>query len=228
LIQKSKRYQFHSFVQYFGTNSRKTSAAVDPIEQHRLFQQQLMELQEERTSLYGFTEEDHVAWSQQPQQQQHGGGFNHCHDPALMTQIEQARQRQSTETSMLLSADKGHVQDQNSTMNKLEKAMTSASTAIEQQHPSATLTHVSADGQTIQMVDVSDKAITDRIAVAESRIIFPPLVMTTLKVYRSTSTETLENHVIADDLIGTKGPIFATAKVAGIMAAKYVIPFPSS
>ena len=69
------------------------------------------------------------------------------------------------------------------------------------------LTHVSSDGQSISMVDVGDKAVTKRTATAISKVLFPPEVMAAFEMS-------------SNDLIGPKGPIFATAKITGIMAAK--------
>ncbi len=70
----------------------------------------------------------------------------------------------------------------------------------------SSLTHVSADGMSVHMVDVGEKVATRRVAVAQSKVTFPPNVMQALQV--------------SNELIGPKGPILATAKVAGIMAAK--------
>jgi cyclic pyranopterin phosphate synthase len=63
------------------------------------------------------------------------------------------------------------------------------------------------------MVDVSDKTPTKRIALAESRVIFPPHV-----------AEALRNASFRS----AKGPVFDTAIVAGVMGAKRtheMIPF---
>jgi cyclic pyranopterin monophosphate synthase len=66
------------------------------------------------------------------------------------------------------------------------------------------LTHVDAQGRPT-MVDVSGKAVTLRSAVAESRVRFPAAVARTLR----------------DAGFATrKGPVFHTAIVAGVMAAK--------
>jgi cyclic pyranopterin phosphate synthase len=64
------------------------------------------------------------------------------------------------------------------------------------------LTHVARDGRA-QMVDVSDKPLSKRTAVARGKI----------RLQR----ETL--NLIAKDQI-TKGNVFATARIAGIQAAK--------
>lgn len=76
----------------------------------------------------------------------------------------------------------------------------------------STLTHVAADGSPA-MVDVSGKAVTLRTATAESRVRFPPEAARTLRESGYTTK---------------KGPVFHTAIVAGVMAAKRtheLIPF---
>ena len=76
----------------------------------------------------------------------------------------------------------------------------------------STLTHVASDGNPT-MVDVGEKSVTARSAVAESRVRLPRAVARTL----------------ADAGYSTaKGPVFHTAIVAGTMAAKRtheLIPF---
>jgi cyclic pyranopterin monophosphate synthase len=64
------------------------------------------------------------------------------------------------------------------------------------------LTHIGADGKA-RMVDVSDKAATDRVAVAEGRV----------RMARSTLTA-----ILAGD--AKKGDVIGAARIAGIMAAK--------
>ena len=75
-----------------------------------------------------------------------------------------------------------------------------------------TLTHVDAQGRP-GMVDVGDKVATHRTATAEARVSFPAPVARTL----------------AGNAFRTpKGPVFDTAIVAGVMAAKRtheLIPF---
>ena len=75
-----------------------------------------------------------------------------------------------------------------------------------------TLSHVSSDGRPA-MVDVGDKAVTARSAVAESRVRLPPAVAATLRE---------AGYATA------KGPVFQTAIIAGTMSAKRtheLIPF---
>jgi len=74
------------------------------------------------------------------------------------------------------------------------------------------LTHVDEQGRPT-MVDVGGKAVTRRTAAAESRVAFPAAVAAKL---RSTGFAT------------KKGPVFETAIIAGVMAAKRtheLIPF---
>jgi len=74
------------------------------------------------------------------------------------------------------------------------------------------LTHIDSDSRPT-MVDVGDKTVTKRTAIAESRVRFPHAVAETL---RSQGFST------------SKGPVFHTAIIAGTMAAKRthdLIPF---
>ena len=64
------------------------------------------------------------------------------------------------------------------------------------------LTHLDAQGQA-SMVDVADKAVTDRVAIAEGFVIMKP-----------------ETLALIRDGAAKKGDVIATARIAGIMAAK--------
>lgn len=66
------------------------------------------------------------------------------------------------------------------------------------------ITHLTSDGHT-HMVDVSDKAVTKRVAIAEGAVYFPP------EVYE---------HIQASHGQTAKGTITEVARIAGIMAAK--------
>jgi cyclic pyranopterin phosphate synthase len=74
------------------------------------------------------------------------------------------------------------------------------------------LTHLDRDNRPA-MVDVSGKQVTQRVAVAEARVMLPPNVARAL---RASGHRT------------KKGPVFDTAIIAGVMAAKRtheLIPF---
>lgn len=141
------------------------------------FRAQMKELQEEREFLYGFTDEDVTAWKQQ--------GSSPL-DSAQIDLLNQARMQQN------ISID-----------HQYEETPPPHFTTSSQQP----FTHLSADGADIAMVDVGHKDVTHRVARAQSRVVFPPEVMSAFEV-------------VGGELIGPKGPIFTTAKLAGIMAAK--------
>jgi cyclic pyranopterin phosphate synthase len=69
------------------------------------------------------------------------------------------------------------------------------------------LSHVDEEGLPT-MVDVGGKPVTRRTAQARALVDFPVEVMRRL------------HEGAGQDLVGTKGPVFATAVVAGIQAAK--------
>ena len=74
------------------------------------------------------------------------------------------------------------------------------------------LTHVD-DLNRPNMVDVSGKQVTTRIAEAQALVSLPPEVLTA---------------IAGDEIQSKKGPVFATAIIAGVMAAKKtheLIPF---
>jgi len=68
--------------------------------------------------------------------------------------------------------------------------------------PAASLTHIDGKGEA-RMVDVSDKPATERVAIAEGRIVM--------------SQATLDLIVSGN---AKKGDVLGTARIAGIMAAK--------
>lgn len=132
------------------------------------------------------------------------------------------------------------------------RAMCSASTTNSSSIGLATLSHVTPAGDMPCMVDVSAKTVTRREAMAQAVITLPPHVMKELGVQmcpppaesddaksddNSFHTPALEARGSANgsalgglplELMSKKGPVFATAVVAGVMAAKNtssVIPF---
>ncbi|MBI3219223.1 MAG: cyclic pyranopterin monophosphate synthase MoaC [Bacteroidetes bacterium] len=73
-------------------------------------------------------------------------------------------------------------------------------------------THISSSGNP-QMVDVSAKAVTTRVAKAQATVFLGKEIMSLMT---------------GDELITKKGPVFQTAIIAGVMAAKRtheLIPF---
>lgn len=180
-------------------------------ELHQFYEEQLLEMKEERENLFGFTEADHEAWA--------NAGSNHRHDGSFLKEINVARHRedhyQAPHPSASLWPSRG------GSSNELYGGTASddlQEDEEEQEGAAAShgFSHVSEDGTSVQMVDVGSKAVTQRVAVAQTRVVFPPELVQAFQRQ-------------GDDLIGKKGPIFATAKIAGIMAAKYVVIYiPSS
>lgn len=78
------------------------------------------------------------------------------------------------------------------------------------------LSHIDADNNPT-MVDVSEKKISTRIAIAQTRVTLPPTVKAVLHQ---------DQH--GSEINSKKGPVFQTAIIAGVMAAKKtheLIPF---
>ena len=76
-------------------------------------------------------------------------------------------------------------------------------------------THLDAQGNP-RMVDVSDKPVSDRVSKASAEVWFPPDVATALGLAEG------------KDVHSAKGPVFQTATIAGVIAAKRtheLIPF---
>jgi cyclic pyranopterin phosphate synthase len=74
------------------------------------------------------------------------------------------------------------------------------------------LSHVDS-GNRPTMVDVSGKSVCERVAHARSEVRLPEVVL---------------SHISGDEIDTKKGPVFATAIIAGVMAAKKtheLIPF---
>ena len=150
-----------------------------------------MELKTEREQLFGFSNEDHTAWT---------NVTNHKHDQSFLESIDTARRTAS--------------HDQESP--KGERITKPQARASDPNHPSdytgRDLSHVTRDGKSVNMVNIADKKASQRVAVAQARVVFPPEVSKRLR------TEGDIEHMT--ELIGPKGPIFECAKLAGIMAAK--------
>mmetsp|Transcript_16490 Transcript_16490/g.47819 ORF Transcript_16490/g.47819 Transcript_16490/m.47819 type:complete len:390 (+) Transcript_16490:147-1316(+) len=94
-----------------------------------------------------------------------------------------------------------------------EKNNDGATTSMAGQPASSTestpFTHLSQDGKSVHMVDVGAKEVTTRMAKAQTKVILPVEVL-----------QAFDLSPNAQELVGKKGPIFSTAKLAGIMAAK--------
>ena len=207
--------------------SSTASASGGSKEQHRMFLEQMKELGEEREALFGFTEDDHNAWS--------GGSHKHKHDSSFLQQVEYARFRAQHQTSSQVQVTEttevhpypGLSEDADAA-GEIPSRRDHLDLDDDVDHPSTRqqrLSHVSIDGRSVQMVDIGAKVATQRIAVAQSKVVFPPQVISALKQQQQQQQQQHQSSGSSssasdDELIGTKGPIFATAKLSGIMAAK--------
>ena len=169
---------------------------------HAMFKEQMEQLKLERQDMFGFTEEEEDSWSNV------GSGQDQL-PSSLMKSVEQARAEQQAKTveSPETSSPFMNIADNTSSNDTILQHNTSKNEV--DYEPSHGLTHLSEDGSSVNMVDVGNKAVTQRMARAETRVIFPPEVVAAFQQSQNN-----------DELIGPKGPIFATAKIAGIMAAK--------
>jgi hypothetical protein len=154
-------------------------------EYHSLYRQQMEEMQAERDSVFGFTTEDQSAWS---------NASGHKHNSSFLEKVKQLR---------MAEEDGESAQEDSLEPNGETYPIPSFDEVANE-----SLTHLSQDGKDVRMVDVGTKAVTRRVAVAESKVVLPPEVLEAFTITGS------------DEMVGPKGPIFATAKIAGIMAAK--------
>lgn len=185
-----------------------------PAQQHALFREQMEELKQEREALYGFTDQEHQAW---------GSANRHKHSDDFLQQIEQARAEAHVAASRTPLQDSHHHShnhhhhhhhnhSSDDTRFPDDPRGYTLLPPISQELPKDTdesdlaaaaspFTHLSADGSSVQMVHVGDKQVTARRAVAQTTVVFPP-------------------EIVQHGLTSKKGPIFDTAILAGIMAAK--------
>lgn len=176
-------------------------------EHYEEFLKQMQELQSERETLFGFTDDDRNGWT---------NSKDHQFDQSFLEEINQARHHQFTDTA---SPSLSSGADMKSHSDIAETVTVQDSPSFDDANDNvgfAGLSHLSTNGASVHMVNVGDKKVTARVAVAQSKVILPDAV---LKAF--VQQDNMGNHDA--DLVGPKGPIFATAKVAGIMAAKYVL-----
>lgn len=174
--------------------TKDDSSSPSGAELHALYEEQMEELKIEREALFGFTDEDRDAWG--------STSSGHKHDASFLDMVEQARREQQLQQEDSEATGGSRIAPDLSTLSQQ-----SLNPPLADKINHQTLTHLSGDGKDVNMVDVGDKSVTKRVAVAESKVVFPP------EVLEAFSTQ-------PDEMVGPKGPIFATAKIAGIMAAK--------
>jgi cyclic pyranopterin phosphate synthase len=163
-----------------------------------------LEREEEREDRFAFSAEDMAAW-EKPNP-----------DPGdMQTILEQIALEREKEVSYAKSASL-------SPQGNAESSSESSKTT-EQQHPPSpehhdSFSHLTGDGSSVHMVDVGHKTVTRRTAHARSEVWLPREILEAFLPDAPNSQSGGNNSV--DELVGPKGPIFATAKIAGIMACK--------
>jgi hypothetical protein len=150
----------------------------------------------ERESLFAFTEEEQQAWNNR------GVGTGNSQDVA-------AHNTMLRELIRGTPADHDHNHDHHHDNDTAE-----ANTSSPSSTPSPLFSHLTPRGDGVSMVDVGHKASTRRVALARSVVVFPPEVLLAFQVIGS------DDSGGKNEMIGPKGPIFETAKIAGILAAK--------
>ena len=152
--------------------------------------QELEEAYAEREAIYAFSDEEKSAWS-----------LHNNTDSLSASHMHKIREmiRREAPTS---SHDHNH-DHTTETSDPTQHHPTSTS------FPASQFSHLTPKGDGVSMVDVGNKVSTRRVAIARSVVVFPPEVLSAFQV--STSN---------NEMVGPKGPIFETAKIAGIMGAK--------
>jgi hypothetical protein len=176
-----------------------SSSSDDSSTSHANFLQQVKELNEERRALFGFTNEEEIAW-----------GSVKIHSSTLMDAVQEARRQDATaKPTDTVSPDYRQEKAVEQAYDTASFPPKSLYAQLHQDNIPETeklFSHVDA-GNSVTMVDVGSKPVSRRTARAQSKVVFPPEVMAAFELR-------------GEELIGKKGPIFATAKLAGIMAAK--------
>ena len=165
-------------------------------ERHAAYLQQMQELNEERQALFGFTKEEESAWTNPK-----------IHSSTLMDAVKEARRVEMHYECSDHVIDYRQEEAVECTSFPSQLNLLGQHDDEEDNDEHTLFTHLNKDSQSVNMVDVGGKQVTRRMAKARSKVVFPPEVMAAL-------------DISGQDLVGPKGPIFATAKVAGIMAAK--------
>lgn len=190
-------------------------------QQQQQFEFDLDDLHAEREALFQFTSQEVDAWrspsssSSRSSNSTTNVGSIHSSklSPELLHEIAVAR------AAAAAAADAVGTNAAEPNEETTSLTCTSSSRNQPHHHHHEAFSHVSQDGQSIHMVDVGSKEITTRIATAQSQVILPPEVLDQFSIPNRTTGEEGDSSSNRE-LVGPKGPIFATARIAGIMAAK--------
>mmetsp|Transcript_27462 Transcript_27462/g.58019 ORF Transcript_27462/g.58019 Transcript_27462/m.58019 type:complete len:371 (-) Transcript_27462:261-1373(-) len=208
--------------------SKKDEGQLSASELHSLYNEQMKEIQSEREAIFGTTDDT----SDGPDLAQTAKAYLSTEEDAAKSPTlppnwnaeEAYAEREaifafSEEEKSAWSNNAGAMQLKSSHLHKIQKIMKEASLTDEGEsaksdpsQPNASpspFSHLTPQGDGVSMVDVGHKTITRRVAAARTVVTFPPEVLSAFQV-------SIQNT----EMIGPKGPIFETAKIAGIMGAK--------
>jgi len=179
----------------------------------------LLDMNEDRDSLYAFSEEEVSAWGKVKSSSTTDKKIRfHSHKPEFMDvvlasrkakKLREEQQEEMMKHNIVVSGSPGD-------NNTLGQPNESSLNNIDSRQNNEVFTHLSERGDSVSMVDVGFKNVTRRSARARSVVVFPPEVMEALGL--KDEGETVKNNF--SEVIGPKGPIVATARIAGIMGAK--------
>ncbi|GFH55355.1 hypothetical protein CTEN210_11831 [Chaetoceros tenuissimus] len=188
-------------------NDAASSIPSQPPEQELTIE----EMNADREAIYNFSKEEKAAWG--------SNSIDKVYNQEFLDAVAKAREakaiyektlNQDLDQKMqdIANEAKSEYNSSNSNVEAVEEEIKDTHISNESSQP---FTHLNSSGDQASMVDVGHKIVTRRTAKARSTVLFPPSVMSALGI-----NTTSENH----EMIGKKGPIFSTAKIAGIMASK--------
>lgn len=199
----------------FGDNTETTADGTDlgvSDNDHDL-QKTIEQMNREREELYDFTPEEKVAWGNINTANNFG-----THSSDLMNAIEKAKETKALYEDEVRRETESRVNEMVQGISKNMDCDDNENVTGVSDENNEIFTHLNKSGEEVSMVDVGDKTVSKRIAVARSTVLFPSEVMQAFGLADDSDNNTIKRNT--NEVVGPKGPIFATARLAGIMGAK--------
>lgn len=195
-------------INVFGSNESSSQSSPSSISAKDDIEMTLEEMNQNREAMYAFTVEEKTAWGSSAAKQALSSEF--------LVAVKKAKEANAVYEQTLEEGKedkrKAIVEEAEHHMLQMEKSeKVGENVIIDNNETDQPFTHLNNNGDQVSMVDVGNKEVTRRVAVARSSVVFPPEVMNAFGI-----TKNGGNH----EMIGKKGPIFSTARLAGIMGAK--------
>lgn len=195
-------------IDLFGSNESSPQSSPSTISTKNDMEMTLEEMNQDREATYAFTVEETNAWGDSAAKQALSSEF--------LVMIKKAREAKATYEQTLEKGmedkRKAIVEEAEHHMLQMEKSENvGGNVIIDNNETEQPFTHLNKKGDQVSMVDVGNKEVTRRVAVARSSVVFPPEVMKAFGITKNSGSH---------EMIGKKGPIFSTARLAGIMGAK--------